>query len=333
MEHMKRLCLYFAFLVMLAGCNVRTEAPVSIIFDTDIGGDIDDVLALQMVLNYVKDGVADLKAVTIVKDSRKSISLVDGICRFNGFDDVPIGFCRNGVDPNEYYYLNPVLGARNSSGGRLVNPQVDTLGVEDGARVMRRVLASANGPTVIVAVGAMTNVANLLTSEPDDISPLCGVDLVREKLSRLVLMGGMYGDDPFPEYNIVADIPSAQTVFEKCPVEIVTGGWEVGNEICYPAASILEDFGNPMDHPVSCAYCNYARMPFDRPTWDLISVYYALEPSQNLFETSPKGHITIDSEGYSRFVEDAAGKHRYILLPDVDKARAEIVRMTIPSER
>ena len=45
----------------LSACNKPTETkiPVPVIFDTDVGNDIDDVLAMQMLFNYEKAGTID----------------------------------------------------------------------------------------------------------------------------------------------------------------------------------------------------------------------------------------------------------------------------------
>ena len=37
--------------------------PIKVIFDTDVGNDIDDVLALQMLFNYEENGIIDILCV------------------------------------------------------------------------------------------------------------------------------------------------------------------------------------------------------------------------------------------------------------------------------
>ncbi len=308
------------------------EPKINVIFDTDIGGDIDDVLALQMLLNYRKVGRINIKAVTIVKNNLKSVSLTDGICRYNGFTDIPIGICANGIDPNDYYYLIPTLAAKNSYGEPLIRPKIDTTAVEDACRLMRRTLVETEGKTVIIAVGPLTNLQNLLLSQPDEYSPLRGYELVREKVSAFYVMGGMYEEEnQFAECNVVTDVPAAQETFRSCQVPLVALGWEIGVRVPYPHQSVMNDFGNPMDHPLSYAYYQYARMPFDRPSWDEATVYLALEKDQDVYDLSENGNIIIDNRGYSLFVKDPNGRHNYVLLSKDKEQHAidEIVRMTI----
>ena len=55
-------------------------------------------------------------------------------------------------------------------------------------------------------------------------------------------------------------------------------------------------------------------MPYDRPTWDLTSVLYAIEPEGSCLGVSEPGTITIAEDGYSRFTPDPAGRHRYMTI-------------------
>lgn len=45
----------------------ETTSAIPVILDTDVGNDIDDVLAMQMLLNYEKKGKIDLLGITISK--------------------------------------------------------------------------------------------------------------------------------------------------------------------------------------------------------------------------------------------------------------------------
>ena len=51
---MKHIALLGCLCLLAGGCSQPAEAPepIPVIFDTDPGNDIDDVLALQMLLNY-----------------------------------------------------------------------------------------------------------------------------------------------------------------------------------------------------------------------------------------------------------------------------------------
>jgi len=51
--------------------------PIPIIFDTDIGNDVDDVLALGMIHALQSRGACDLLAVTVTKDHELAGPFVD----------------------------------------------------------------------------------------------------------------------------------------------------------------------------------------------------------------------------------------------------------------
>jgi inosine-uridine nucleoside N-ribohydrolase len=122
-------------------------------------------------------------------------------------------------------------------------------------------------------------------------------------------MGGAFPAGP-PEYNIKTDIPSAQKLFAEWPTPIVASGYEIGEKILYPAASIFHDYGYVPDHPLAEAYRDYMKMPYDRPMWDPTAALYAVRPGS--FSLSPRGAITVDEDGRTHFTADDNGKHRYL---------------------
>lgn len=127
-------------------------------------------------------------------------------------------------------------------------------------------------------------------------------------------MGGCYeAENEMIEWNILQDLISAQTVFNKWPTKIIASGWEVGNALLYPHQSIENDFNEPEKHPLCISYKAWGEMPYDRPTWDLTSVLVSVEADKEFFEFSPKGTITITDKGKSLFSETANGKHFYLI--------------------
>ena len=63
--------------------------------------------------------------------------------------------------------------------------------VPDAVTLYRTALAKAEDRSVAVSsIGFVTNIAALLVSPADDISPLSGRDLVAQKVKTIVWMGG-----------------------------------------------------------------------------------------------------------------------------------------------
>ena len=300
-----------------------SEAALPLIFDTDIGNDCDDVLALGMIHALQSRGECELLAVTITKDNKLASPFVDAVNTFYGRGEIPIGVCNSGVTPEDGKFN---LLANQKDGDRLRYPH--DLGQEqkavDAVILLRQQLAKAKDQSVvIVQVGFSTNVANLLDSPADDISPLNGLDLVKSKVKLLSIMAGAFQLIPQKdkmvehlEYNVIMDIPACKKLAEKSPVPVVWSGFEIGLALPYPHQSILQDFRYTQHHPLPEAYTLYMPPPHDRPTWDLTSVLYAVRPDRGYFELSEPGAVLVNDKGLTTFQPQPAGKHRYLILKE-----------------
>ena len=71
--------------------SISAADPVRLIFDTDIGNDVDDVLALGMIHALQSRGACRLLGVTVTKDSDLAGPFVDAINTFYLRGDTPIG--------------------------------------------------------------------------------------------------------------------------------------------------------------------------------------------------------------------------------------------------
>ncbi len=318
MPHFAAAILAATFSISALGAG----SPVRLVFDTDMGNDVDDALALAMIHALQSRGEAELLAVTVSKDNRYAAPFVDLVNRFYGRKEIPVGAVKDGKTPEDSAMIR-VPSERRNADGSYVYPHALTDGREapDAVSVLRRALAQAeSGSVVVVVVGFSTNLARLLASGPDRFSPLGGAQLVAEKVRLLSAMAGRFPRGQ-PEYNVKTDIPSARKVFAEWPSPIVFSGFEIGQGLLFPAASIERDFSWVSDHPVAEAYRNYMRMPYDRPSWDLTAVLYAVRPEHHYFSLSPAGHVTVDDNGQTIFNAAPDGKHRYLILGDDQKAR------------
>ena len=81
--------------------TARADDPVTLIFDTDIGNDVDDVLALGMIHALQSRGVCDLIAVTVTKDHALAGPFVDAVNTFYGRPHISVGVVRDGATRDE----------------------------------------------------------------------------------------------------------------------------------------------------------------------------------------------------------------------------------------
>jgi hypothetical protein len=299
------------------------ERNVPLVFDTDMGNDVDDALALGVIHALQSRGECRLLAVTVTKDEPLSAPFIDAVNTFYGRGDVPIGVVRGGVTPEPSKFTG-LANVRDDGELRYPHDLLSGAEAPEAVGVLRRVLAAADdGSVVIVQVGFSTNLARLLASQPDEASPLDGAELVRRKVRLLSAMAGAFGGDakPMAEYNVKLDVPAAQALVEKWPTPIVFSGFEVGIALEYPAVSIERDFGYVAHHPLAEAYRLYEPPPHNRPTWDLTSVLHAVRPERGYFDLSPPGRVAIDDAGITTFVPEADGLHGFLVVTPAKRAR------------
>jgi inosine-uridine nucleoside N-ribohydrolase len=314
---------------------VAAAEPVRLIFDTDIGGDIDDALALAVIHALQARGACQLLAVTLTNDHPQVAPLTDVINTFYGHPETPIGTARNGINGASHY----VEVAQLRDGDHLRYPRrvKDARDLPDGVSLLRRVLAAQpDGSVVIAQVGPSSNLAALLKTGPDKVCSLSGPDLVKRKVKLVSIMGGAFvpidRNARYAEYNVKADLPASRHLAAEWPTPIVWSGFEIGLAVPYPAVSIAHDFGYVEHHPVAEAYRMYDKMPYDRPTWDLTAVLYAILPDRGYFDLSPPGRVTVAEDGSTSFARDDKGRDRYLILHPGQKGRTREALVQLASQ-
>lgn len=299
--------------------KASVKAPVPIIFDTDIGGDVDDLLALGLIHTLANRKECELLAVTLSLGQGVGPAYLELINRYFGRPFIPIGTISQTLSPGgEGLYSGLTLTEFQHLGLCQSDPRDKPL-VGFAPLILRKVLSEAqDGSVVLIQVGTSINLARLLDTPGDGYSPLKGRDLVAKKVKLVSIMAGVFGGKPFPESNVVANIKMAQKLINDCPVPMVFSGFEIGNAIPVPGLSLIKDYNYVKAHPVQTGYYYYAQcyykghMERPRPSWDLTSVLYAVRPDRSYFGISEPGTVSIDDKGFSTFKADPAGKHRYL---------------------
>lgn len=300
-----------------------------IIFDTDIGGDCDDTGALAIVHECERAGKAKLLAVTLSTASPYAAGCADAINRWYGHE-VPIGQTKKKPpEENADFYaesygrhISEVYGNAYKAGGGKTP--------EDAVRLLRRVLAENRGEKIsLVVVGCCINIAALIKSGGDDISPLSGRELLARQAKELSLMGCFFPSEEVPEIwfgdykmeaecNIQTDIEAARTVFAECPVPVSVAHYLVGWHIHTGGVLIEKDRKNPV------AESYFVHSHGNRDSWDLVASYVAIFGADGIFSLSERGRVTIDERGVSAFVPDESGMHRLVNCPDFAAAEKRL---------
>jgi hypothetical protein len=304
--------LIAALALGLAWPAAAAPGPVKIIFDTDIGNDVDDVLALSVLHALQTRGQCALLGVTVTKPDDLAGPFVDALDTFYGRPHIPVGCVRPSPAEPASRYL-PLVNVKD--GRRLRYPHKLKHGADapEAVALLRRLLGrQPDQSVVLVQVGYFSNLAALLDSPG-------GPELIRRKVKFLSVMAGAFseaaGRDHFLEFNVVKNIPAARRVAADWPTPIVWSGFEIGVAAPYPAISIERDFGYIAHHPAAEAYYLYNPPPHERPTWDLTAALYAVLPDRGYFDLSPAGRVEVEADGFTRFTPATAGRDHYLVLP------------------
>ena len=332
---MKRLLAIF---VILYSSFVISAEPVRLIFDTDMGNDVDDLMALCMLNNLQARGIVDLLAVTITKDHPQAAAFVDAVNTLYGHPDIPIGVVHDGA-AKEAGKFNLLADEKNAD-GYLRYPHDLKSGADapEAVGLIRKILAAQPDNSVSIAqVGFFTNLARLLDSKPDANSPLSGRDLIKQKVKVLSIMAGAFQTVQWNtrhlEYNVKLDIPAAKKLAKEWPTQLVWSGYEIGVAAAFPHVVIEQDLNYIPHHPLKEAYYLYNPPPHDRPTWDPTAVLYAVMPDRGYFDLSPAGTVTVDDDAGTVFrpSKDGKGRHRFLVMSpeQTAKVREAIVQLSI----
>lgn len=313
--------------LILATSCVLAE-PIKLIFDTDMGNDVDDLMALNMIHALQRRGTVELLAVTVTKDHPQAAAFVDAVNTFYGYPDIPIGVVKGGATP-EPGKFNLLADAKNDDGTlRYPHDLLSGNDAPEAVGLLRKTLAAQPDKSVtLVQVGFFTNFKRLLESQPDAHSPLSGRDLIEKKVKLLALMAGAFQTvewrTRYLEYNVVKDIPAAQALAKTWPTPRIWCGFEIGVAAPFPHQAIENDLNYVKHHPLKEAYILYQPPPHDRPTWDPSTLLYAVFPDRGYFSLSPHGTVTVEENGATVYnpSKDNKGLDRFLLASPEQAAR------------
>lgn len=309
-----------------------------IIFDTDLGGDCDDVMALDLLISADRAGECELLGVTYSADVKAAPACIYAILNYHGKAGIPIGrrTLPDGYTGGADVYASAVANAFPDENA----PAYET--GEDAVKVLRSLLA-ANEHVTLCATGFLSNVAALLNSEPDGISPLSGAELVKASVDEIVIMAANFshqtGINPMPsqigedgqlspagEYNVICDLPAAAVVFEKCPVRLVFSPFEVGYRMYSGKAMVEAGQGKTPD---SLAYITHGSQN-GRDSWDPATALYAVCGAKPWFYLTAPGKVSLIEDGATHF-DPAHGGNHFLLecaMPQAEIA-AELDRLAL----
>ena len=278
-----------------------------ILFDTDIGSDIDDAACLAYLLAQPE---CDLLGITTVSGGAvRRAMLASALCEAAA-SDIPIF---PGAE-------KPLLGPQRQPSV----PQAETLDKWQHERAfperqavdfLRRTIRDHPHEITLVAVGPLTNVALLFAADPE----------IPTMLRSLVLMNGLFAGGPPGagpvEWNAKCDPHAAAMVYRACAARHRSIGLDVTCRVRMKSAEVRRKFRGGLLEPV----LDFVEVWFQRRDvitfHDPLAATTVFDPDICGFE---KGNVEVETlsrhvAGMTHWTPDEAGKHEVALKVDPER--------------
>ncbi|RTL58548.1 MAG: nucleoside hydrolase [Sphingobacteriales bacterium] len=282
-------------ILFLLGSFAEKPKPVSIIFDTDIAPDYDDVGATAMLHALEDKGEAKLLATISCNTFETTAPTLSVLNTYFNRPNTPVGITK-GAQPNKdcsQQWAQAIIQ-------KYPHNIKSNAEAEDAVALYRKILSSQPDKSVtIVTVGFFTNLASLLNSTADEYSSLNGKDLVIKKVKQLVSMAARIdsGKNSGYEFNVVVDAKASQKVFNEWPTPWIMSGFEIGEKIHTGIRLINND--KIQNSPVKDAFkiaLTKDNNTIGRNSWDETAVLVAVRGIQPYFD-SKKLNFKVEDDG------------------------------------
>lgn len=271
---MKKLCL---LLTVLLAMNVFGSDKQKIIFDCDLGDDIDDAYALALVL-----ASPEFEVLGFVMDYGNTPERAKVACKMlyeTGREDIPVVVGRNTKD----HHSKQFDWAKNFSEIKPIE--------QPAADFIIEYLNKYPNEIILFTVGPVPNMLDVIQKDPEAL-----------KLAKRVysMFGSFYmGYDESPaldrEWNVVADV-EASKVFTTSGLDIVYAGLDITTyvKLLKDKREQLWSYDSPLMNSLKSLYELWGHG--DPTLFDVVAVGMVLWPE--LFVTR-KAFIKVTDEGYT----------------------------------
>ena len=310
---MNMLFVPFVAFALLAQQDTDVDSQqntIPVIFDTDIGSDIDDTWALAFLLNS-----PELDVKLVVSDDGDTVYRAKILAKFlevAGRTDIPVGVGKRLKSEGPYpqgkwvedYDLTDYPGTVH----------------RDGVQAIIDTIMNSPEPVTLICVGPVPNIAEALEREPR----------IAENARFVGMHGSVYkgynnSDTVNSEYNVRLHIPECQRAFaaswdititplDTCGIIVLEGDRyaKVRDSETPMMRALMENYGFWLDQP--------RKDPADLKVkssvlFDTVAIYLAF--SQDLLIMEDLG-IRIDDEGFTRIDPEAHTVHVATKWADLD---------------
>lgn len=285
------------------------------ILGTDWGEDSDDCVAVRVLARAHKKGEINLLGIGINTLTEYS---APSLYRFLEKEGVT---CQIGVDKDLEHKIEYVTYQK-----RLAKETDKTNDdFENAVRLYRKLIAECDGEVEILEIGFLQVICGALMSQGDDISPKSGMELFKEKVKKIWIMGGTWNNMPGYEYNLCKygfSRAASHAFVTNCPCPITFLGWEIGHDLITGDKLADDDFLHLAlaDHGSGAG----------RESWDpMLAVLALINDNAKAGYDTVTGFATVDENGANYFEEDETGPHQYVVKVKDDSFYSNIINELI----
>jgi len=305
----KKLTLILTFFL-----SVNLFSQPKLIFDTDFGGDADDLGALAMLHHFIDRNECNLLAIMSCSTEKYTVSAIDAVNRFYKHPNIPIGTRKGDIYYTDWNYNKAITDNFPF--------QLTYNDVPDATYLYRKILSeNADTSIVIVTVGPLANIKNLIESQPDYLSEYNGKELIEKKVKKFVIMGGQFPEG-LKEWNFDGNMQGiTKFVIQNINVPIIFTGYEVGVNI-RTGQSI-----NKLDKksPLYVGFMHFSKNApwikadfkgniLNNSSYDQTAILYAVRNGEGVYWDRIEGICIPDDFGGNKWVNIKGSKHFYLKL-------------------
>lgn len=318
---MKKLFIVILLLALNSGFS-----QTKLIFDTDFGGDADDLGALVMLNNFMKKGECELLAVMCWNTEPHAVSAIDAVNKYYGNPEVLVGARKDDAGTIDWQHSKVI--ADNFPF------KTDKKSAPESTKLYRKLLAqSKDQELTIITVGPMLNIKRLLESTADEYSELNGKDLISKKVKEFVIMGGQFPSGE-KEWNFDGDMRGVtKYVIENIETPITFLGYEIGLNI--KTGEVFNEINS--NSPLYKGFYHFSKFCpwlnsqfegkiYDNSTYDQTAVLYAVRGGLGQYwERIENGKCLPDDKGGNTWIHSENSKHSYLKLLKTEKEMEPII--------
>ena len=257
------LYLALAIVLMLAGCGspitpdislIQIQSPQPVIFDTDMAHE--DMFSALFLLSHPN---VNLRAITVTGTGEAhcgpGVENALGLVAVSGHVDIPIACGREAPLTGDHVFPAEWRQGADKAYGRPIpaGSEASELSAPD---LIIDILRSSDEPVTIVAVGPLTNIAEVIQKEPDITADIKEIYIMggAVKVEGNVGISGVGIENKYAEWNIYIDPVAANVVFSSgAPITLVALDATrdvpvtrrfyntLGNNLNTPAANVVHE--------------------------------------------------------------------------------------------